>query len=106
MNYSEIQLESELKYMKERYKGIHNIIYEKELDIGTAVHIRVYRNRGKNLVAVHPFLMSNLERLLVFIGFLVSSFLLRRSPVKVLVEVVQFPVKPGDFFHSSFIGIL
>ena len=40
---------------------MHSIKYEKELDIGTAAHIRVYRNGGQNLVGIHPFLMSNLE---------------------------------------------
>ena len=91
--------------MKERYKEMHNIKYEKELDIGSAAHIRVYRNRGKNLIAVHPFLMSNLEGILVFFHFFVNSRLLR-GPVKILVEVIQFPVKPGEFFLGSFIGIL
>lgn len=43
--------------MRLRYKEMHNIKYEKELDIGSAAHIRVYRNREKNLIAVHPFLM-------------------------------------------------
>ena len=92
--------------MKERYKEMHNIKYEKEQDIGSAAHIRVYRNRGKNLIAVHPFLMSNLETILAFVVFLVACCLRCRSPAKVLVEVVQFPVKPGDFFLGSFIGIL
>ena len=106
VNYSRIQLGSELKYMKERYKEMHNIKYEKELDIGSAAHIRVYRNRGKNLIAVHPFLMSNLEAILAFVVFLVACCLRCRSPVKILVEVIQFPVKPGEFFLGSFIGIL
>ena len=92
--------------MKERYKGMHNIKYEKELDIGSAARIRVYRNRGKNLIAVHPFLMSNLEAILAFVVFLVACCQRCRSPAKVLVEVVQFPVKPGEFFLGSFIGIL
>ena len=38
---------------KERYKEMHNIKYEKELDIGSAAHIRVYRNRGKNLIITY-----------------------------------------------------
>ncbi len=89
-----------------RYKEMHSIKYEKELDIGTAAHIRVYRNRGKNLIVAHPFLMSNLECILAFAVFLVACCLWCRSAVKILVEVVQFPVKPGDFFLGSFIGIL
>ena len=103
MNYSRIQLESELKYMKERYKEMHNIKYEKELDIGSAAHIRVYR---KNLIAVHHFLMSNLEAILAFVVFLAACCLRCRSPVKILVEIIQFPVKSGEFFLGSFIGIL
>lgn len=50
--------------IKERYKEMHNIKYEKELDIGSAAHIRVYRNRGKNLIAVHPFLLYRKFRVL------------------------------------------
>ena len=91
--------------IKERYKEMHNIKYEKELDIGSAAHIRVYRNRGKNLIAVHPFLMSNLEGILVFLHFFVNSRLLRGT-VKILVEVVQFPVKVSAFFFGSFISFL
>ena len=41
--------------MKERYGKIHNIKYETGQNMGFATHIRVYRNEGKNLVAVHPF---------------------------------------------------
>ena len=92
--------------MKERYKEMHNIKYEKELDIGSAAHIRVYRNRGKNLIAVHPFLMSNLEAILAFVVFLVACCLRCRSPVKILVEVIQFPVKVSAFLFGSFISFL
>lgn len=91
--------------MKERYRNIHNIKYETGQNIGIVTHIRVYRNEGKNLVAVHPFLMSNLEGILTFIRFLVNS-LLFWSPVKILVEVIQFPVKVSGFFLSRFIGFL
>ncbi len=92
--------------MIRRYKEMYTIKYEKELDIGTVAHIRVYHNVGKNLIVVHPFLMSNLECILAFAVFPVACCLWCRSAVKVLVEVVQFPVKPGDFFLGSFIGIL
>ena len=73
------------EYMKERYKKIHNIKYEEGLKTGTATHIRVYRNGGQNLVGIHPFLMSNLEGILVFFHFFVNSRLLRGT-VKILVE--------------------
>lgn len=91
--------------MKERYRKIHSIKYETGQNIGIVTHIRVYRNEGKNLVAVHPFLMSKLEGILTFIRFLVNSLRLW-SPVKILVEVIQFPVKVSDFFLSRFIGFL
>ena len=42
-----MQLESKVEYMKERYRKIHNIKYEKGQDIGIATYIRVYRNEGK-----------------------------------------------------------
>jgi len=32
--------------MKERYKIVHDIEYEKRQMIGIATHIRVYRNEG------------------------------------------------------------
>ena len=35
VNYSRIQIESELKYMRNKYKEIHNIKYEEEQRIGT-----------------------------------------------------------------------
>lgn len=105
VNYSKIQLESESEYMKERYKKIHNIKYEEGLNTGTATHIRVYRNEGQNLVGIHPFLMSNLEGILVFFHFFVNSRLLRGT-VKILVEVIQFPVKVSAFFFGSFISFL
>jgi len=41
--------------MKERYRKRHNIKNETEQNMGFATHIRVYRNEGKNLVAIHPF---------------------------------------------------
>ncbi len=41
--------------MKERYRNIHKIKYEVGQNIGIVTHIRVYRNEGKNLVAVHLF---------------------------------------------------
>lgn len=43
VNCSGIQIESELEYMKERYKKMHNIKYEEGLNTRTATHIRVYR---------------------------------------------------------------
>lgn len=91
--------------MKERYKKIHNIKYEEGLKTGTATHIRVYRNGGQNLVGIHPFLMSNLEDILFFFHFFVNSRLLRGT-VKILVEVIQFPVKVSAFFFGSFISFL
>ena len=91
--------------MKGRYRKIHSIKYETGQNIGIATHIRVYRNEGKNLVAVHPFLMSNLKGILTFFPFPVNS-LLFWSTVKILVEVVQFPVKVSGFFLGRFIGFL
>ena len=91
--------------MKERYRKIHSIKYETGQNIGIVTHIRVYRNEGKNLVAVHPSLMSNLKGILIFIRFPINSLLLQ-STVKILVEVIQFPVKVSSFFLSRFIGFL
>lgn len=51
---------------------MYTIKYEKELDIGTVAHIRVYHNVGKNLIVIHPFLMSNLECILAFAVFPVA----------------------------------
>lgn len=94
--------------MKERYKKIHNIKYEEGLNTGTATHIRVYRNGGQNLVGIHPFLMSNLEGILVFSTFLstaacsgvrsrywlrLSSFRLRSALS--FSAVYKFSVKPA-----------
>ena len=91
--------------MKKRCKKIHRIRYEMKKHMGIVTHIRVYRNEGKNLVAVHPFLMSNLDGILTFIRFPVNSLLLW-STVEILVEVIQFPVKVSGFFLSRFIGFL
>lgn len=91
--------------MKGRYKKVHNINYETGQHIGIARHIRVYRNEGKNLIVIHPFLMSNLEGILTFFFFPVSSRLFQ-IVVKVLIEVIQFPVKVSGFFLSRFIGFL
>lgn len=52
-----------------------------------------------------PFSMSNLERLRIFINFFVNN-LLSWSAGKILVESIQFPVKIGGFFLSSFISFL
>ena len=49
--------------------------------------------------------MSNLEGLRIFIYFFVGIFLFR-SPVKILVEVIQLPAKVSDFFFGRFIGFL
>lgn len=47
--------------------------------------------------------MSNLEGLRAFVNFFVSNVLFR-SPIKILVEVGQFPVKVSGFFLGRFIG--
>ncbi len=91
--------------MKERYRKIHNIKYKTGQNIGIVTHIRVYRNEGKNLVAVHLFLMSNLEGLRIFIKFFVINLLFWIAG-KILIEVIQFPVKFSGFFLSRFIGFL
>lgn len=91
--------------MKERYRKIHNIKYETGQHIGIATHIRVYRNRGKNLIVIHPFLMSNLEGLRIFIKFFVINLLFWIAG-KVLIQIVQFPIKVGSFFFGRFIGFL
>ncbi len=59
----------------------------------------------KNLVVIHPFLMSNLEGILTFFYFPVSS-LLFQIVVKVLIEVIQFSVKVSGFFLCRLIGFL
>lgn len=91
--------------MRRRCIKIHRKRYEMKKHMGIVTHIRVYRNEGKNLVAVHPFLMSNLEGILTFFIFLVNSLWFRIT-VKILVEVIQFPVKVSGFFLSRFIGFL
>ena len=91
--------------MKEKYRKIHSIKHGGNQNIEISTHIRVYRNRGKKLIVMHPFLMSNLEGILAFFRFPVSSRLFR-STVKILVEVIQFPVKVGGFFFGRFIGFL
>lgn len=40
-------VKSELGYMKERYKEMHNIKYKKDIYIEIIIYKRVYRNRGK-----------------------------------------------------------
>lgn len=89
--------------MKEKYKKIHIINYETGQKIEIATHIRVYHSEGKNLIEIHPFLMSNLEGILCFFCFPVNSCLFG-SAVKILVEVAQFPVKVGNLFFGRFIG--
>ena len=91
--------------MKEQYMKKHRVKYKVGWKIGITTHIRVYRNRGKNLVVIHPFLMSNLEGILTFFHFFVSSRLFL-STVKILVEIIQFPVKVSGFFLGRFIGFL
>ena len=48
--------------------------------------------------------MSNLERLSVFIGLPVGGFLLRRIPVKVLIQVVQLPGEGGSVLFGRLAG--
>ena len=48
--------------------------------------------------------MSNLERLSAFIGLPVGGFLLHRSPVKVLIQVVQLPGEGGSVFFGRLAG--
>ena len=91
--------------MKERYRKIHSIKYKTGQNIGIVTHIRVYRNEGKNLVAVHLFLMSNLEGLRIFIKFFVINLLFWIAG-KILIEVIQFPIKVSGFFLRRFIGFL
>lgn len=91
--------------MKEQYRDIHKIKYETGQNIGIVTHIRVYRNEGKNLVAVHPFLMSNLEGILTFLLFLVNSLRFRIA-VKILIEIVQFSIKVSSFFLGRFVCFL
>lgn len=91
--------------MKGQYRKIHNKIYETGQNIGIVTHIRVYRNEGKNLVAVHPFLMSNLEGLRIFIKFFVINLLFWIAG-KILIEIIQFSVKVSGFFLSRFIRFL
>ena len=91
--------------MKERYKKRQSVKYKVGWEIGITTHIRVYRNRGKNLIVIHPFLMSNLEGILTFFRFPVSSHLFW-STVKILVEIIQFPVKVSGFFFGRFIDFL
>ena len=49
--------------------------------------------------------MSNLEGLRIFVNLFVGN-LLFWIVVKVLVEVIQFPVKVSGFFLGRFIGFL
>jgi len=84
---------------------MYNIKYEKELDIGTVAHIRVYHNAGKNLIVIHPFLMSNLEGILPFFRFPVNSRLFGNA-VKILIEFVQRLVKVSNLLFSRLIGCL
>ena len=51
------------------------------------------------------FLMSNLEGLCVFIKFIVCCLLFWIT-VKILVEVIQFPIEVSGFFLGRFIGFL
>ena len=55
VNCIRIQKESESKYMIRRCEKLRNIKYEERLGIWTAMHIRVYHSRGKNLIVIHPF---------------------------------------------------
>lgn len=91
--------------MKEKYRKIHSIMHGGNQNIGISTHIRVYHNRGKNLIVIHSFLMSNLEGILIFFRFPVSSRLFR-STAKILVKIIQFPVKVSGFFFGRFIGFL
>lgn len=49
--------------------------------------------------------MSNLKGMNVFVCFLVNSRLSGR-PFQILVQVIQFPVKFGDFFPCRLAGLL
>lgn len=49
--------------------------------------------------------MSNLEGMSVFVWFFVSSRLFGDS-VKILVQVIQFPVKVRDFLPGRLAGLL
>ena len=51
------------------------------------------------------FLMSNLEGLGIFVNLFVGSLLFWIT-VKILVEVIQFPVKVSGFSLGRFIGFL
>ena len=53
----------------------------------------------------YTFFMSNLEGLCVIIQFFVNSLRFRIA-VKILIEIVQFPVKVSGFFLGRFIGFL
>lgn len=52
-----------------------------------------------------PFFMSNLEGMNVFVCFSVNSRL-SGCPFKILVEVIQFPIKVGDFLRGRLAGLL
>ena len=92
--------------MKELYRKVHIAEYEQEQNIGIAGKTKGrIAMKVKHLTAVRPFLLSILEGLFVFFRFFVNCFL-HGSTVKILIEIVQLPVKVGSFLLGGFIGSL
>ena len=86
-------------------KGHGNVRKRTKKSIGGLTHNKkVYRDEVRASKRC-TFFMSNLERLCVFINFFVNN-LLSWSAGKILVKSIQFPVKIGGFFLSSFISFL
>ena len=71
-----------------------------------AYYTKVYRKRSIKLQRDTPFCGGNQSVVKVFFRFVVCGLFLSRSPVKILVQIIQFSVESLYVFFSRFIGFL
>ena len=91
--------------MDVKYGKIHRKRIVKSFEIAAYYTLRCIAKKYKTSMR-YPFFVGKSERCKVFFRFAVCGLFLSRSPVKILVQIIQFSVESLYVFFSRFIGFL
>ena len=91
--------------MDVKYGKIHRKRIVKSFEIAAYYTLRCIAEKYKTSTR-YTFFVGKSERCKVFFRFAVCGLFLSRSPVKVLVQIIQFLVKSLNVFFGRFISFL